>query len=69
MEERLTGLAELANENKARLAKIEVQNLKKYPPIQVVEWARVPSRPIYPDYERDLMIALAAALGAACSAA
>jgi len=65
MEEGLAGLEELANENKARLAKIEVQNLKKYPPIQVVEWARVPSRPIYPDYERDLMIALAAALGLA----
>lgn len=65
MEEGLAGLEKLANENKARLAKIEVQNLKKYPPIQVVEWARVPSRPIYPDYERDLMIALAAALGLA----
>ncbi len=65
MEEGLAGLEELVNENKTRLAQIEAQNLKKYPPIQVVEWARVPSRPIYPDYERDLMIALAAALGLA----
>jgi len=65
MEQGLAGLEELANENNARLAQIQVQNLKKYPPIQVVEWARVPSRPIYPDYERDLMIALAAALALA----
>jgi succinoglycan biosynthesis transport protein ExoP len=65
MEEGLAGLEKLLNENKTRLAQIQTQNLKKYPPIQVVEWARVPSRPIYPDYERDLMIALAAALGLA----
>jgi uncharacterized protein involved in exopolysaccharide biosynthesis len=65
MEEGLAGLEELVNEKKTRLAQIQTQNLKKYPPIQVVEWARVPSRPIYPDYERDLMIALAAALGLA----
>jgi uncharacterized protein involved in exopolysaccharide biosynthesis len=65
MEEGLAGLEELVNENKTRLAQIQAKNLKKYPPIQVVEWARVPSRPIYPDYERDLMIALAAALGLA----
>ena len=65
LEEELAGLERIANENKERLAQIQVQNLKKYPPIQVVEWARVPTRPIYPDYERDLMIALASALGLA----
>ena len=65
LEEDLAGLGLLSSENKARLAQIQSQNLKKYPPIQVVEWARVPSRPVYPDYERDLMIALAAALALA----
>lgn len=65
LEEGLAGLGVLSSENKARLAQIQSQNLKKYPPIQVVEWARIPSRPIYPDYERDIMIALAAALALA----
>ena len=48
-----------------RLAQIQVSNFKKYPPIQVVEWARIPAAPIYPDYDRDLLIAIAAALGLA----
>lgn len=65
LEENLAGLELLSSENQARLAQIQVQNLKKFPPIQVVEWARVPDRPIYPDYERDLMLALASALGLA----
>ena len=65
LEEGLAGLERLVAENKERLAQIQVQNLQKYPPIQVVEWARVPSQPIYPDYNRDLMIALASALGLA----
>ena len=65
LEEGLARLDRLYAENEERLAQIQVQNLKKYPPIQVVEWARIPSRPIYPDYDRDLMIALAVALGLA----
>ena len=65
LEENLTRLDRLYAETEERLAQIQVRNLKKYPPIQVVEWARVPTRPIYPDYERDLMIALASALGLA----
>jgi len=65
LEEGLTRLDRLYAENEERLAQIQVTNLEKFPPIQVVEWARIPSRPIYPDYERDLMIALAAALGLA----
>lgn len=62
LEQALAGLEELYNDSQTRLAAIEVRNLEKYPPIQVVEWARLPSRPIHPDYERDLLIALAAAL-------
>ncbi|MCG6967257.1 MAG: hypothetical protein LJE59_12170 [Chromatiaceae bacterium] len=61
----LDRLERLKADNEERLAKIQVGNLKKYPPIQIVEWARLPTRPIYPDYERDLMIALGAALALA----
>ncbi len=62
MEEGLARLETLRSDIGERLAKIQVQNLKEYPPIQVVDWASVPARPIYPDYERDLFIALGAAL-------
>jgi hypothetical protein len=65
LEENLARLDELHAGNAERLAQIEVRNFKKYPPIQVVEWARLPTRPIYPDYGRDLMIALGIALGLA----
>ena len=65
LEENLARLDTLHADNQQRLAQIQVSNFKKYPPIQVVEWARVPVRPIYPDYERDLLIAIAAALGLA----
>ena len=62
LEEGLARLDTLYAENEERLAQIQVRNLKKFPPIQIVEWARVPTRPIYPNYERDLMIALGSAL-------
>lgn len=65
LEEGLKRLEVLYADNEQRLAQIQVRNLEKFPPIQVVEWARVPDRPIYPDYERDLLIALAGALGLA----
>lgn len=65
LEEDLGRLEKLSADNAERLAQIEVKNLNKFPPIQIVEWARLPGRPIYPDYERDLMIALGIALGLA----
>lgn len=65
LEEDLTRLENLHARNNERLAQIEIKNLKKFPPIQVVEWARIPTRPIHPDYERDLAIALAISLGLA----
>ena len=65
MEERLARLENLHSDIGERLARIQVQNMKKYPPIQVVEWASIPTRPIYPDYERDLMIALGVAFALA----
>ena len=65
LEENLARLEALQADNSERLAQIQVKNFRDYPPIQIVEWARVPSHPIYPDYDRDLIIALGAALAAA----
>lgn len=65
LEAGLARLDELYAENQQRLAQIQVRNLKKFPPIQIVEWARVPSRPIYPQYERDLLIGVGVALALA----
>ena len=65
LEENLARLEKLLANNRERLAKIQVGNLKKYPPILIVEWARIPSRPIYPNYERDLAIALGSAFALA----
>lgn len=64
-EETLGRLENLFAENAERLAQIEVTNRKKFPPIEIVEWARLPDRPIYPDYERDLMIVLGTVLALA----
>ena len=65
LEENLRRLEGLLADNAQRLAEIEVKNLKKFPPIKVVQWAELPTTPIYPDYERDLMIALGIAFGLA----
>ncbi len=65
LEESLARLERLYAENKERLAAIQVTNLEKFPPIQVVEWAREPTTPIYPDYERDILIALGIAFALA----
>lgn len=65
LEEGLARLERLYAENKERLAEIQVTNLEKFPPIQVVEWAREPGTPIYPDYQRDILIAMGIAFGVA----
>ncbi len=62
IEEGLTRLEILYADNAQRIAQIQVRNSEKFPPLQVVEWAHVPTRPIYPNYKRDLIIALGAAL-------
>ncbi len=62
LEEELARLDELYADNRERLAQIQVRNLEEFPPMQVVEWAHVPTRPIRPDYARDLLVALLAAL-------
>ncbi|MCB1800236.1 MAG: hypothetical protein KDI82_00970 [Gammaproteobacteria bacterium] len=65
LEEDLARLEKLSADNQQRLAQIQVKNLKDFPPIQIVDRARLPTRPIHPDYERDLMIALGIALALA----
>lgn len=60
--ERLDGLH---SDNAERLAQIEMQGFRNFPQIQIIEWAREPREPIYPDYQRDLLIALGIALGLA----
>lgn len=65
LEEGLERLETLYADNDERLAKIRLQNNTEYPPIQVVDWARLPEVPIYPDYERDLLIALGIAIALA----
>ena len=65
LEENLARLEGLAADNAQRLAQIQVRNFERFPPIQVVEWARLPARPIHPDYQRDLLIAVVAAIALA----
>jgi len=61
-EEGLTRLENLYADNAERIAQTQIRNQKKIPPLQVVQWAHLPTRPIYPNYDRDLMVALGAAL-------
>ena len=65
LEEGLARLDKLYADNAERLAQIQIQNREKYPPVQVVDRAILPTRPIYPDYQRDLLIGLGLALLAA----
>lgn len=62
LEEHLARLEQLHADGTQRLAQIEVSNLEKYPPIQVVDWARLPTQPIGPEYTRELMFTLGSAL-------
>jgi polysaccharide biosynthesis transport protein len=62
LEEGLTRLENLSADNAERIAQIQIRNQKDFPPLQVVQWAHVPTQAIYPNYDRDLMIALGAAL-------
>ncbi len=55
-------LQTLYDSNLERIAKIQIRNQEKYPPVQVVNWARVPEIPISPDYQRDAFISFGVAL-------
>jgi uncharacterized protein involved in exopolysaccharide biosynthesis len=61
----LERLDALYADNTERLTQIQMQGFQKYPQIQVVEWAREPTTPIRPDYERDMLIALGVSFGLA----
>ncbi|MCB1922737.1 MAG: hypothetical protein KDJ27_03160 [Gammaproteobacteria bacterium] len=61
-EENLSRLEGLLAANRERVAQIQVKNQAEFPPIQIVDRAHLPRRPIYPDYERDRLIALGGAL-------
>lgn len=65
LEDGLSRLETLYADNAERLARIQIRNLTEYPPIEVVDWARLPDRPISPDYQRDLFIALGSAVALA----
>jgi uncharacterized protein involved in exopolysaccharide biosynthesis len=65
LEANLARLDGVYADNAERLARIKIQGFERFPQIQVVEWAEAPTRPIHPDYRRDLLIALASALGLA----
>lgn len=55
-------LQSLYDSNLERIAQIQIKNQKKYPPVQVVNWARVPEMPISPDYQRDALLSFGVAL-------
>ncbi len=65
MKEDLAGLEQAYRELEDRLVKVEISNRRKYPQVQVVEWAYPPAEPVEPDYWRDAALVAAIALGAA----
>ena len=65
LENELGRLEEFLAENQARLAQIQIRNSDEYPSIEVIAPAQTPSKAIYPDYNRDLAIALGAAFAIA----
>jgi uncharacterized protein involved in exopolysaccharide biosynthesis len=62
LQEEVAKLQDLSASNAERLAQIQARNLEKYPPVKVVDWAALPSRPIFPHYARDAVIVLGIAL-------
>lgn len=65
LEDNLARYEGLYADSAERLAQIQAQGFRKYPQIQVVEWARVPESPIGPDYPRDMLIAAGISLALA----
>ena len=65
LQEELQRFQALHADNAERLTSIRATNLLKYPPVQVVEQADLPTRPIYPHYARDAAISLGGALAIA----
>lgn len=60
--EELADLRELTAARRDRIAEIEARNYEKYPPVDVVQEAERPRRPVGPPYWRDAALVVAAAL-------
>lgn len=62
LQQELLKLETLQQETKQRLVDIEVKQRQKYPQVDVIDSASLPSKPIKPDYWQESAIALAASL-------
>ncbi len=62
MQEDLAALELRYRELEDRLVQVRIANKKKYPQVQVVEWAYPPADPIEPDYWRDAALVVGVAL-------
>jgi integrase len=60
--EDLARLEELYRLAEERLVQIETKNREKYPQVMVVEWAFMPTKPIWPHYMRDAGFVVAGSL-------
>ena len=60
--EDLARLEELYRLAEERLVQIETKNREKYPQVMVVEWAFMPTKPIWPHYMRDAGFVFAGSL-------
>ena len=60
--EDLARLEELYRLAEERLVQIEIKNRAKYPQVMVVEWAFLPTKPIWPHYMRDAGFVFAGSL-------
>ncbi len=56
--ENLTGLQRLQAAQDEQRVQLGIRNQQKFPPIKIVEQARLPVSPIHPHYQRDIMIGL-----------
>ncbi len=62
MQEDLASMEAQQRELQERLVKVETSNRKKYPQVQVVEWAHPPAQPVEPKYWRDAGVILIVSL-------
>jgi polysaccharide biosynthesis transport protein len=61
----LEALEQLRRDTEKRQAEIQAKSLERYPQVQVVDWAYPPKDSVYPDYQRDALVALGVSLGLA----
>ncbi|MGR8929395.1 MAG: GumC family protein [Gammaproteobacteria bacterium] len=68
LQQELLNLETVQQETKQRLVDIDVKQRKKYPQVDVVDWASLPDKPISPDYLQESLLAFAVSLGLALTA-